>query len=115
MNTKEYKVVFSFEDGELGTCSAIEYQGALWLVPKWLSFPERGYAKPERMIPLAKFQCQRFDPPATNPGPLHGCDFGLIDPLPKALFLGELTDKLKTRYGALDEPDVRVRLAGVRH
>jgi hypothetical protein len=74
-HTKEFKVFFGFEDGVMATCSAVEYEGAIWLVTKWLPFHGRGYAKPERMIRLEQFQFQRIDPPATNLGSLCGIDF----------------------------------------
>ena len=32
---QEYKVVFGFDNGVMGTCDAVEYQGEIWLVPKW--------------------------------------------------------------------------------
>jgi len=114
-DTRVFKVFFMFDAGDAATCSAIEYKGAIWLVTKWLPFHAEGYTKPERMIRLDQFQHERFDPPATNPGPLQGTDFGIRDPVPKALFLGDLTDKLKAQYVVLERPDVKLRVGGVRH
>lgn len=114
-DTKEFKIILGFEKGEMATCSAIEYEGAIWLVPKWLSFHSEGYTKPERMIRLDQFQFQRFDPPAKGPGPLAGADFGINDPVPKALFHGPLTDKLKAQFVVLEKPDVKFRVGGTRH
>jgi hypothetical protein len=50
-DSKTYKVIVGFEDGVLTDCPAIDYQGAIWLVPKWLPFPNE-----ERMIRLDQFQ-----------------------------------------------------------
>ena len=100
-------------DGTLETFAAIKHQGAVWLVPKWLPHPEEGYAKPERMIRLDQFRHQIFDPPASGPGPLTGADFAINEPLPRALFDGELTQQLKSRYVVLDKPDARFRTGGV--
>ena len=97
-DSKSFKVMFGFEDGVLSDCEAVEYQGAVWLVPKWLAFPDKGYTKPERMIRLDQFQHQRFDPLAVGPPPFDGADFGINGPLPGALFDGKLTSKLKERY-----------------
>ena len=117
-DTRVFKVIVGLEDGTLCDCAAYEYQGAIWLVPKWLPFPEEGYAKPERMIRLDQFRHQRFDPPAKGPGfPVEGADFGLNDPLPRALLDGELTPTLKARYVVLDRPDAKFRVGelGINH
>jgi hypothetical protein len=99
-------------DGIGSTIDGIEYEGAIWLVPEWLPFPSEGYTKPTRMVRLDQFRFQRFDPPATGPGPLAGADFAVNDPLPKALFLGELTPQLKKQFVVLDRPDIRFRIGG---
>jgi len=112
-DSKTYKVIVGFEDGVLTDCPAIDYQGAIWLVPKWLPLPDEGHAKPERMIRLDQFRHQIFDPPASGPGPLTGADFAINEPLPRALFDGELTQQLKSRYVVLDKPDARFRTGGV--
>jgi len=114
-DTTEFKVIVGFEDGVMGSCSAVEYQDAIWLVPKWLPFPDEGYAKPERMIRLDQFQHQRFDSPVAGPGPFEGADFAVNDPLPRTLFFGELTSQLKARYVVLDKPDAKFRVGGILH
>jgi hypothetical protein len=111
-DSKTYKVIVIFEDGVPGACGAIDFEGAIWLVPKWLPFPNEGYTKPERMIRLDQFQNQKFDPPAKGPGPFAGADFGINGPLPKMLFFGELTQQLKSKYVVLDRPDVKFRTGG---
>jgi hypothetical protein len=104
----------ALDDGTLGTCGGIEHEGAIWLVPEWLPFPDEGYTKPKRMIRLDQFRHQKFDPPATGPAPFVGANFAINDPLPKSLFYGELSSQLKARYVVLDRPDLRVRVGGVR-
>jgi hypothetical protein len=113
-DTRVYKVLFSVAEG-INACGAVEYEGAIWLVPRWLPVPDEGYSKPERMIRLDQFRYERIDPPSTGPDPLGGVDFAVHDPLPKELFDGELTPTLKARYDVLDKPDVRFQMGGVRH
>jgi len=114
-DTKEFKVAFGFEDGAMAVCGAVEYEGAIWLVPKWLPVQNERYAKPERMIRLDQFRHQRFDPPSNGPGPFAGADFGVNVPLPKNLFFDELSSQLKKQYIVLDKPDLKFRVGGVRH
>jgi hypothetical protein len=114
-DSRVFKVIIGFEDGTVGDCPAYEYQGAIWLVPKWLPFPNEGYTKPERMIRLDQFQYQQFDPPPPAPGPFAGADFAINDPLPKALLNGELTPELKNKYVVLDRPNAKFRVGGTRH
>jgi hypothetical protein len=111
-DSKTYKVMLVFEGGAAGHCGAIDFEGAIWLVPKWLPYPSEGYTKPERMIQLDQFRHQRFDPPATGPGPFAGADFALSDPLPKLLFFGDLSQQLRDKYAVRTRPDVMFRTAG---
>jgi hypothetical protein len=108
-----YKVIITFEDGAVAHCAAIDYQGAIWLVPKWLPSPDERYTKSERMIRLDQFKHQRYDPPAPGPPPFDGADFALNEPIPRALIDGELSQKLKERYAVLDKPDVKFRLEDI--
>jgi len=105
---RTFTVMLGFENGMQVTCFAVEYQGAIWIVPKWLPAPKEGYAKPERMIRMDQFQFQAIRQPAT-------ADFGINDPLPRSLFDGPLSDTLKTDYVVLDRPDVRFRMGGNLH
>jgi len=114
-STKEYKVVIGFENGAMGQCGAVEYQGAIWLVPKWLPFSNEGYAKPERMIRLDQFRFRKFDPPATVPALFAGANFAINDALPRALFDGEISQELKDKYVVLEKPNVKFRVGGIRH
>jgi hypothetical protein len=104
-DTPFYKAIIAFENGVVTDCGAVQYLGAIWLVPKWLPEPDGKHAKPERMIRLDQFRHQVFEPPATGPDPWTGANFGLNDPLPRTLFDGVLTPQLKRQYVVLDRPD----------
>jgi hypothetical protein len=104
-----FKVIVGYEDGTSEVVGAVEHEGAVWLVPKWLPDRDVGVRRPERMIRLDQFRHQRFDPPATDPGPLAGVNFALNDPLPRSLFSGELTPTLREQYVVLDKPNARFR------
>ena len=106
-STKEYKVVIGFENGAMGQCGAVEYLGAIWLVPKWLTFPNERYAKPERMIRLDQFRFQEFDPPATIPTLFAGANFAVNDVLPRALFDGKISQQIREKYVILEKPDAK--------
>jgi hypothetical protein len=108
MSIKTLKVIVGFENGVMGECGALEYEGAIWLVPKWLPFPLEGYTKPERMILLDQFRYQSFPQPAD-------ADFAINDPLPRDLFFGELSQAIKDKYVVLDKPDAKFRADGRRH
>jgi hypothetical protein len=110
-DTRLFKVIVPFEDGVMTDCPAVEYQGGIWLVPMWLPFPNEGYMKPERMLRLGQFRHQEFVPPATGPGMFAGADFGIIEPIPRALFDGELTPHLKSKYDVLDKPDAKFQMS----
>jgi hypothetical protein len=115
-DTQVFKVLLIFEeDGVMGDCPAYEYEGAIWLVPNWIPFPNEGYTKPERMIRLDQFRFQKHDPPVGGTGPFAGADYSINDPLPKMLLTGELTPQLKSRYVVLDKPDAKFRVGGTRH
>jgi len=114
-DTRMFKVIVILDDGVSGPCSAVEYQGAIWLVPKWLPCPDEGYAKPERMIRLDQFRYQRLDPPVVGEGPLAGADFVINDSIPRELFEGPLTPQLIDRFSVLDKPDAKFRAGGTGH
>jgi hypothetical protein len=107
-DTKALKVIVGFENGETGHCGAIEHEGAVWLVPKWLPFPDEGYTKPERMIRLDQFRHQAIPQPAE-------ADYGVNEPMPKSLFFGELSPRLKEKYVVIDRPDLKFRAGGTRN
>ena len=54
-----FKVTASFDDnGNIYTMDGIEYEGSIWIVPKWLNYPSEGNKKPERIIRLQKDETQ---------------------------------------------------------
>ena len=107
-HTPLFKVVFGLPDGRMTHCPAVQYEGQIWLVPKWLPFPDEGYMKPERMIQLAQFRHLKFDPPAKGNPIFDGANFGISDPVPIELIEGDLS-KLKDKYVVLDKPDAKFR------
>lgn len=107
-DTKLYRVRLMLDSGVASECAAIEHDGALWLVPAWIPFPDEGYTKPERMIPLAQFQPKVLG----NPEDLN---LAIDAPLPSTLFAGSASSSMCRRYGVLDRPDVKLRAGGTRH
>ena len=54
-----FKVTVSFDNnGNIYKADGIEYEGAIWIVPKWLNYPSQGNKKPERIIRLQKDETQ---------------------------------------------------------
>jgi len=105
-DTHFFKVIARLDDGTVAVCTAVEHQGQIWIVPKWLPLPDEGHATPERMILLDQFRHERSDPPEDGPDLLDGADFRLLDPaLPPAL---------RERFVVLEQPDLRFRLADKR-
>ena len=98
----------------MAVCTAVEHQGKVWIVPKWMPLPDEGYATPERMILLDQFRHERSDPPEDGPDLLDGADFRLLDPIPRALFDGALSPALREQFVVLDQPDLRFRIADKR-
>src|SRR5262245_53343865 len=104
-----FKIAFSYPDGVLTACNGVLYQDEIWLVPKWLPFPGEGYVRPERMILLAQFRHERFDPPSKGPPPFDGADYRIFDPVPRELIEGDLSKIIGT-YAFLDKPDAKFRV-----
>jgi hypothetical protein len=100
-----YKALVGFDDGEMTHCDAVEYDDTLWLVPKWLDVPAEGYRTPERMLRLDQFQHRMF--PAPSP-----INIAVSEPVPHALYSGELTAALKDKYQLYDRPDFRFKMDG---
>jgi hypothetical protein len=119
-DTRLYKAIVGFENGSFAACNAVEYQGAIWLVPKWLPSHDESVSTPERMIRLDQFRYQRFEP-ARGPGQFAGCeyeiacrlggaDFLLNDTVPRSLLHEDLTDRLRALYVVLERPDAKFQL-----
>lgn len=97
-----YKALVGFDDGEMTHCDAVEYDETIWLVPRWIDIGN--YRTPERMLRLDQFAHQMFPPPAA-------INIAVNEPLPRALFSGELTPVLKEKYQLYDRPDFRFEAA----
>jgi hypothetical protein len=106
--TKTFKAAFPLEgESHVFQCTAIEFEGRIWLVPNWLSSPDGKYTMPERIILLEQFQHQRLDPP----GPT-GENFVVNVPIPKALFEGRVSHELKEKYVVIERPDIKFQMGG---
>ena len=58
---KLLKVMMALEgEPRIFECPAIEYEGAVWLVPRWLPISQDGYVMPERLIRLYQFAHQKL-------------------------------------------------------
>ena len=95
-------------DPKIFECPAIEYDGVVCLVPRWLPMPD-GYAMPERLIRLDQFAHQKLGEPGDP------ADYAINIPVPNALFEGPVSRELKTQFVVLDRPAIRVRTGGTLH
>ena len=110
MLEKVFRVMLSVQgDPAIVECSAIESEGVLWLVPRWLPTQDDGYAMPERLIRLDQFAHQKLGKPSDP------ADFAINAPIPKALFEGPLSPDLKSQYVVFDRPNIRLRVGGTLH
>jgi hypothetical protein len=98
-----YKALVGFDDGEMTHCDAVEYDDTIWLVPRWIDAGE--YRTPERMLRLDQFAHQMFPPPSA-------IRIAVNEPVPHALYSGELTPALKNKYQLYDRPDFRFEAGG---
>ncbi len=56
---KLFKVLVSFDNsGDVFISDGLEYEGSVWVIPKWLNYPTEGNRKPERIIRLQKNETQ---------------------------------------------------------
>ena len=87
-------------DDTIGTMTAIEYQGKLWLVPAWLESRSLKISKPERMI--------RFDNLHHLKTPNDETQFFVSEQLTVSLVDGETTEG----FEVLVEPDIEFPFRG---
>lgn len=92
------KALVGFEDGGMTQCDVVEYDDTFWLVPRWIDAGE--YRTPERMLRLDQFAHQMFPPPSA-------INIAVNEPVPHALYSGEITPALKEKYQLYDRPDFR--------
>jgi hypothetical protein len=107
---KLLKVMMAVEgEPEIFDCPAMEYEGAVWLVPRWLPMSEEGYVMPERIIRLDQFAHQKLAQP-DDPA-----DYVINVPVSKMLFQGPISDELKSQFVVLARPGIRVRMDRTIH
>ena len=89
-------------EGVIGLVSidTIEYDGGLWLVPKWLDNLSKGYSTPERIIRLdfLAHDTHALDSPF---------QFSLRYSIPKEAFDGPNPNKNASAFVVLLAPDIR--------
>jgi hypothetical protein len=101
MDSRTINVTLHIEgDAALYQCSAIEHEGEVWLVPKWIPSPSEGYALPERMISLRRYRHQMFEN--------RSGDLLINIPVPRALIDGPLSPELGVR-----DPQLKFRSSSV--
>jgi hypothetical protein len=109
-DVKLLKVMMALEgEPRIFECPAIEHEGAVWLVPRWLPTQGDGYAMPERLIRLDQFAHQVLRQPGDP------ADYAINVPISKVLFEGPISLKLKAQFIVLDRPDIRLRIGGTVH
>lgn len=107
---KLLKVMMAVEgEPEIFECPAMEYDGSVWLVPRWLPMSEEGYVMPERIIRLDQFAHQKLAQPADP------ADYVINVPVSKMLFEGPISDELKSQFVVLARPEIRIRMGGTLH
>ncbi len=87
--------------GQICAMDTIEFEGKMWLVPVWLDNREEGFSYPARIILLDTL------PHEKSRSPLE--DFLLTDPLPKAVFDGQVPPESELDYVVVERPDIQVR------
>jgi len=94
------KTIVGFDDSNsLLAVDTIEYEGKLWLVPKWLESPTEGWRQPAHIICLT-----------TLPHEKWGDRFLLRCPMPRAVFDGRRQQETKGEFVVVNLPDVRLPL-----
>ncbi len=95
---RELKVMVAVDgmDG-FSLCDAIELQGGIWLVPKWIESPSEGWKTPARMFLMNLLPHQKMGGDWPN-------EYVLSESLPKELFDGSDTSKLDIRFSVQDAP-----------
>lgn len=103
--------VMLFVQGEMNLfeCSAIEDEGAAWLVPRWLPAQDDGYAMPERLIRLDQFAHQTLGKPG-DPG-----GFRNKRPPTESSLRWPCFAQLKAKFIVLERPELRYRAGSPLH
>ena len=109
---KIYKTMLFFVGEPLGgieQCDTIEYQGAFWLVPKWLDNPATGLRRPLRIIRLDSFSSQDNRTGGSGFG-----DFVLPQGMPKEIFDGRV-QSLAGKQVVFENPPIDFPMPLVAH
>ncbi len=103
MSTKIYQTLISFEggSGKIFEIDTIEYDGKMWLVPRWLEAPSEGWKTPARIILL-----DSLDHQAAPAG--FEADFLLKLPMPKDVFEGRTPKRSEGEFVVIERPDVKI-------
>jgi hypothetical protein len=96
-------LVIGIEAGSISKCDAIEYDGKLWLVPRWLDSPAEGVTRPARLV---RFDTNRHQATPNSP---HNVDYVLNVPVPRELF-DVRTPPAIPGYEFLELPDLQFPL-----
>ncbi len=91
-------MVMGLEGGTISKCDAIEYEGKLWLVPRWLDIPAKGVTKPARLV--------RFDSLPHQAMPPGFGDYCVNVPIPKELFEDHTPKKAIPGFEFLELPEI---------
>ena len=102
MGTKIYQTIISFEgENDLLCIDTIEYDGKMWLVPRWLEAPSEGWKTPARIILLDSRDRQ------TAPAEFEA-DFVRRSPIPKDVFEGRIPKGSEGEFVVIERPDVKI-------
>ena len=81
---------------------AIEYEGAIWLVPHWIEFLDEGVMKPTRIVRLDRLVHQKAS--------VSGVEYLVNEPLPKSLFETQKPGQLAAQFVVIEAPDITVQI-----
>lgn len=93
---------FMENDGSIYKVDAIEYEGAIWLVPHWIEFLHEGVMKPTRIVRLDRLVHQKVG--------VAGSEYIVNEPLPKSLFETRKPEQIPARYVVIESPDITVSI-----
>ncbi len=83
---------------EMVIADTIEFEGKLWLVPKWLEYPEERCSRPERMVRIDQFDHQEMKGWAAQ--------VLLRTPIPTVVLRGAIGAQMPAGFEIRFQPDV---------
>jgi hypothetical protein len=95
---------------QLVRADTIRYDGKLWIVPKWLSFPAEKCSRPERIVRIDHLPHQETDRNEQD----YPVDFILNVPIPTAAFRGPVDEKTAAEYEIHFSPDIKIPVSDKR-